>query len=84
MPNMKSAGFGAAAEWHQEWAFYPHSNDDLLAVGVMLDDIDDINSSMQVIPGSHKDWIYCDHADGYFNGAIDLQHSHTTISREKN
>jgi hypothetical protein len=30
--NMKSAGFGAPVEWHQDWAFYPHTNDDVLAV----------------------------------------------------
>lgn len=69
--NMKAAGFGAAVEWHQDWAFYPHSNDDLLAVGVMLDDVDDINGPMQVIPGSHKGEIYNHHADGYFCGAMD-------------
>ena len=38
---MKSAGYGAPVEWHQDWAFYPHSNDDLAAVGIMLDDVDD-------------------------------------------
>ncbi len=27
--NMKSAGYGAPVEWHQDWAFYPHTNDDL-------------------------------------------------------
>ena len=36
--NMKSAGYGAPVEWHQDWAFYPHTNDDLAAVGIMLDD----------------------------------------------
>src|SRR5262249_11901975 len=30
--NMKSAGYGAPIEWHQDWAFYPHTNDDLAAV----------------------------------------------------
>ena len=34
-----AAGFGAAVEWHQDWAFYPHTNDDLAAVGVMMDDL---------------------------------------------
>ena len=38
--NMKSAGYGAPIEWHQDWAFYPHTNDDLAAVGIMLDDCD--------------------------------------------
>ena len=34
--NMKCAGFGAPVEWHQDWAFYPHTNDNLAAVGVMF------------------------------------------------
>lgn len=69
--NMKSAGFGAAVEWHQDWAFYPHTNDDLLAVGILLDDVEDINGPMQVIPGSHKGEIIDHHAGGCFCGAID-------------
>ena len=36
--NMKSASYGSPVEWHQDWAFYPHTNDDLLAVGISLDD----------------------------------------------
>jgi len=68
--NMKSAGYGAAVEWHQDWAFYPHTNDDLLAVGVMLDDVEYVNGPMQVIPGSHKGQIFDHHSDGYFCGAI--------------
>src|ERR1700704_2208285 len=38
--NMKSARYGSPVEWHQDWAFYPHTNDDVLAIGVMLDDMD--------------------------------------------
>ena len=37
--NMKSAGFGSAVAWHQDWAFYPHTNDDILAVGIAIDDM---------------------------------------------
>src|SRR5262245_11630076 len=36
--NLKAPHYGSPVEWHQDWAFYPHTNDDLLAVGVMLDD----------------------------------------------
>src|SRR3981189_3260106 len=35
--NMKSARYGSPGEWHQDWAFYPHTNDDILAIGVLLD-----------------------------------------------
>jgi ectoine hydroxylase-related dioxygenase (phytanoyl-CoA dioxygenase family) len=69
--NMKSAGFGAAVEWHQDWAFYPHTNDDLAAVGVMMDDMALENGPLMIIPGSHRGPIYDHHADGCFCGAMD-------------
>ena len=71
--NMKSAGYGAAVEWHQDWAFYPHTNEDLLAVGVMLDDMTEENGPLMVMPGSHRGPVYDHHHDGYFCGAIDLE-----------
>ncbi len=70
--NLKSAGYGAAVEWHQDWAFYPHSNDDLAAVGVMMDDMELANGPLMIIPGSHKgDKVFDHHADGKFCGAMD-------------
>src|SRR5438094_1776378 len=70
--NMKSAGYGAPVEWHQDWAFYPHTNDDLAAVGIMLDDVDSENGPMLVVPGSHKGPVYDHHGpNGRFCGAID-------------
>ena len=69
--NMKAAGFGASVEWHQDWAFYPHTNDDLAAVGVMIDDMLEENGPLMVIPGSHAGPVYDHHADGRFCGAID-------------
>jgi len=68
--NMKSAGYGAPVEWHQDWAFYPHTNDDVLAVGIFLDDCTLENGPLMVIPGSHKGPIYDHHAEGLFCGAI--------------
>src|SRR6266850_1992397 len=52
--NMKSAGYGAPIEWHQDWAFYPHTNEDLAAVGIMIDDVDMENGPMMVVPGSPR------------------------------
>ena len=71
--NMKSAQFGSPVEWHQDWAFYPHTNDDLLAIGVLLDDCDLDNGPMLVTPGSHKGDAVWDHhgEDGRFAGLID-------------
>jgi ectoine hydroxylase-related dioxygenase (phytanoyl-CoA dioxygenase family) len=69
--NMKCAGFGAPVEWHQDWAFYPHTNDDLAAVGVMFDDMAMENGPLMIIPGSHRGPTYDHHADGVFCGAMD-------------
>ncbi|MBP0596837.1 phytanoyl-CoA dioxygenase family protein [Herbaspirillum sp. LeCh32-8] len=70
--NLKSPRFGSPVEWHQDWAFYPATNDDILAVGVMLDDTSLENGAMLVVPGSHKGPTYDHHdADGRFCGALD-------------
>ena len=68
--NMKQPGYGSLVEWHQDWAFYPHTNDDLLAVGVVLDDMTEENGPLLVIPGSHEGPVYDHHLDGHFCGAV--------------
>ena len=68
--NMKCAGFGAPVEWHQDWAFYPHTNDNLAAVGVMFDDMAMENGPLMIIPGSHRGPTFDHHADGVFCGAM--------------
>ncbi len=69
--NTKAPGGGAAVEWHQDWAFYPHTNDDMLAFGLMLEDVDADNGPLMVIPGSHKGPILSHMSNGVFCGAID-------------
>jgi ectoine hydroxylase-related dioxygenase (phytanoyl-CoA dioxygenase family) len=79
--NLKSADYGAPVEWHQDWAFYPHTNDDVLAVGVLLDDFTPDNGPMMVVPGTHFGPIHSHHQDGVFVGAIDPRHISTEIDR---
>jgi len=69
--NIKAAGYGAPVEWHQDWAFYPHTNDDVLATGLLLDDCDESNGPLLVLPGSHKREVYDHHNGGAFCGAFD-------------
>lgn len=69
--NTKAPGGGAAVEWHQDWAFYPHTNDDLLAIGLMLADVDEANGPLMVVPGTHKGPVLSHFRDGVFAGAID-------------
>ena len=70
--NLKAPEFGSPVEWHQDWAFYPHTNDDLLAVGVLLDDATPENGPLLVLPGSHRGPTHDHHGpDGIFCGAMD-------------
>ncbi len=53
--------------WHQDGAFYPHTNPDVPSVMVMLDDATPGNGCMSMVRGSHL-LGYLDHrdAEGWF------------------
>ncbi len=70
--NYKPRNASGAIEWHQDWAFYPYTNDDMLAVGVLIEDVTEDNGPMMVIPGSHKGPIFDHHNAGVFVGALDV------------
>jgi ectoine hydroxylase-related dioxygenase (phytanoyl-CoA dioxygenase family) len=69
--NMKAARLGSPLEWHQDWAFAPHTNMATCVASLMIDDTDIENGAMQVLAGSHKGKLLEHHdEDGYFVGAI--------------
>jgi len=71
--NMKAGNGGAALEWHQDWAYAPHTNMDTCVISIMIDDARVANGAMQVISESHKGPLHEHHdEDGYFDGAIDV------------
>lgn len=68
--NMKPSRVGSAVEWHQDLAYFPHTNDDLVTALVYLDDASLENGCLQVAPGLHHS--YLDHHDeaDRFSGLI--------------
>ena len=64
--NFKAANGGEAIEWHQDWAFYPHTNDDIVEVSIFLDDCKEENGPLMVVPGSHLGPLDDHHHNGYF------------------
>ncbi|MBM3215627.1 phytanoyl-CoA dioxygenase family protein [Candidatus Poribacteria bacterium] len=68
--NLKWSGYGSPVDWHQDFAFYPHTNDDLLAVGIALDDMRLDNGPLLVLPRSHRGPILDHHENGVFVGAV--------------
>ncbi len=71
--NLKGERLGAPVEWHQDAAFYPHTNDDVLAVGLLLDDATLENGCLMVLPGSHLGPVYDHFAGDQFTGAINRE-----------
>ena len=79
--NLKGEKIGAPVEWHQDAAFYPHSNDDVLAVGLLLDDATPENGCLAVLPGSHRGPVY-DHYEGDgFTGFDNEQRIRRTVGK---
>jgi ectoine hydroxylase-related dioxygenase (phytanoyl-CoA dioxygenase family) len=68
--NMKPAKVGSVVEWHQDLAYFPHTNDDLVTALIYLDDATEENGCLQVLPRHHTH--YFDHTgpDGRFAGMI--------------
>lgn len=68
--NLKGKGGGSEVCWHQDYPFFPHTNTDLVAVTFYLDDADEGNGCLLVVPGSHK-WGPLDHTlKGKFVGMV--------------
>ncbi|MCZ6887804.1 MAG: phytanoyl-CoA dioxygenase family protein [Gammaproteobacteria bacterium] len=69
--NFKWSGGGEEVKWHQDIQFWPHTNYDVLTIGVYLDDVSEQMAPMGVIPGSHDGPLYnlYDH-DSNWTGCI--------------
>ncbi len=68
--NMKYPQVGSPLEWHQDWAFAPHTNMDTIVASVFIDDCHEANGPLTVIPGSHKLGLLDHHDEEGFVGAI--------------
>jgi len=68
--NAKAPEGGRQVEWHTDWGYYPHTNADLLEVGIGLDPITIENGCLHILAGSHLGPVW-DHYEGdRFVGAV--------------
>ena len=79
--NTKAARAGSPVEWHQDFAFHPHTNNDVLAIGLALDDMDEENGCLLYVPGSHLGPVLDHHQDGVFVGAVSATRYAAEIGR---
>src|SRR5882672_3732962 len=68
--NMKPAKVGSAVEWHQDMAYFPHTNDDLVTTLIYLDDATEENGCLQVLPRHQTHFFDHSGPDGTFAGMI--------------
>ena len=52
--NFKLSEGGAEIGWHQDWAVFPHTNSNIVALSVPLNSSRSGNGCLQTIPGSHR------------------------------
>lgn len=68
--NMKPAEVGSVVEWHQDLSYYPMTNSDSLAVLFYLDDTDESNGALKILPGAHHEALMNHSIDGFFQGRV--------------
>jgi len=57
-------------DWHQDHAYDPHTNDDMLTILLMLDDMSEENGCLQVVPGSHRGEHFSHFESDRFTGTV--------------
>ncbi len=69
--NLKLPGTNTEVLYHQDFAYTPHSNDDIVTALLMLDDMTEENGCLMVVPGSHKGPVHSLFQEGRFTGFIE-------------
>jgi len=69
--NFKAPRGGEEVKWHQDIQFWPHTNYDLLTIGVFLEDVEAGMGEVGFVPGSHDGSLFDLYdEDGRWVGAL--------------
>ena len=69
--NFKAPRGGEEVKWHQDIQFWPHTNYDLLTIGVFLEDVEPGMGEVGFVTGSHDGPLFDLYADdGVWTGAL--------------
>ena len=71
--NFKAPRGGEEVKWHQDIQFWPHTNYDLLTIGVFLEDVEPGMGEVGFVPGSHAGPLFdlYDHDDVWVGALSD-------------
>ena len=68
--NFKAPRGGEEVKWHQDIQFWPHTNYDLLTIGVFLEDVEHGMGEVGFVPGSHEGPLYDLYDGDVWTGAL--------------
>lgn len=69
--NSKLPHTATKVEWHQDFLFTPHSNDDIITALLMVSEVTPENGPLNVVPGSHKGPLWSHWQNNRFTGAVE-------------
>ena len=69
--NLKLPASQTEVGYHQDFAYTPHTNSDVVTALLMLDDMTKENGCLSVIPGSHREQMHSLFAGQQFTGVIE-------------
>ena len=81
--NLKLPGSHTEVRYHQDFAYTPHTNDDVVTALLMLDDMTADNGCLMVVPGSHRGPMYSLFDGERFTGFVALEEERALREREE-
>ena len=81
--NLKLPGSHTEVRYHQDFAYTPHTNDDVVTALLMLDDMTMENGCLMVVPGSHRGPMFSLFAGDRFTGFVDPAEERALREREE-
>ncbi len=68
--NLKLPGARTTVAYHQDFAYTPHTNDDIITALLMLDDMTESNGCLTAVPGSQEGPVYSLFKEETFTGKV--------------
>jgi len=79
--NIKLPHTATRVDYHQDFSYTPHSNDDIVTALLLLDDVTAENGCLMVVPGSHREGQKSLWQDGRFTGKVDAETEREAVRR---
>ena len=77
--NLKLPGSFTSVDYHQDFVYTPHTNDDVVTALLMLDDMRTDNGCLTAVPGSHRGPIYSLFDGATFSGRVSAEIGSTAL-----